>query len=200
MTNLRRLTTASILVCSSLLFDSRALGDEEDERPAKYEVQRFELGMVKGTKLTAEVRYPVTKFGGVTVEIRADEPDGSVKNYLDSFRIVFANTVTVRVGDFAGLGRKQIFVTGTHRATDAYIYDCDGNSMRKIYECTLLGSVRPIWRGKRWLIQEDCARSQWEDTMGVGYEQPENLIRRTMRWDGFKFVPEKPRPNTIIRR
>jgi hypothetical protein len=107
------------------------------------------------------------------------------------------------VADFVALRRRQVFARVEMGGVGNWIFDFDGERIRRVYELAI-GRVRASVirsRARRWKIEERWPNMQWkvEDELGVGRLTADNTIRRTLHWDGRRFVPDHPGWSRIIR-
>ena len=87
-------------------------------------------------------------------------------------------------------------------AVRTYLYEYDGVKVRTLYanEVGRVGvEIHSRRRGCR--LEETWPRSQYDgdgDDLGVGYDVGVNSVRRSLHWNGLKFVPDEPGETGIV--
>lgn len=166
----------------------------------------YDLGCTHGVRTMAVVltrAQPGAHWVDVSVRLTARTSGGTERGFTVPVGAGYPKRLKVTAADFAGLGRKQLFISAEAGGVRSFLLDCDGGRVRKLYA----RDNGRVWvdaerdRHGRWSLVEDWPRIQWETRKGLGRgeEIGGNVVRRRLRWDGSAFVPEHPGPTRPAR-
>lgn len=99
--------------------------------------------------------------------------------------------LTMRVGDFCNLGRRQIFIFSEDMGTYSVVLDCDGTQLRRLYENGVGRAEVDIKRqpNGQWLLVEYWSPNQLHpDERKSAHQLPSGAWERILWFQKDKFV------------